>query len=44
MADFLYDRMSRRMQRTAIWLALLVWLSLVGTIIFIAYHFITKFW
>jgi len=48
MAQYLHDRMQKRV-RAASWMlgvaaVFAMWLAAVGTIIYVAYHFVTKFW
>jgi len=44
MAKMLFDRMSGRVAVGFVALVFMCWLTVVGTLIYIALHFIAKYW
>lgn len=44
MAEFLYDRMSKFTRRVVLGAMLALYLTIVGAIIYVIIHFVTKYW
>lgn len=44
MSDFLYDRMSRRVQKLVLLGMGLLYFSILVAIVYVVVHFVSKFW